>query len=110
MSKFFFKGRQDKREDHQNHSYSTKANLRAGTEKSPLTLVVNSQQRKEEVETQLQDNLLWASIEVDAEAEENIGELTAVLNKPTTVVTEKLPSRNEPCVCGSGKKYKKCCA
>jgi hypothetical protein len=30
------------------------------------------------------------------------------LNK-TTVVNEKKVGRNEPCPCGSGKKYKKCC-
>ncbi len=30
------------------------------------------------------------------------------LNK-TTVVNEKKIGRNEPCLCGSGKKYKKCC-
>jgi SWIM/SEC-C metal-binding protein len=109
MSKFFFKGRQDKREDHQNHSFSNKATLRPGTEKSPLTLVVNSQQRKDEVETQLQDNLLWGSIELDLEADEDIGELTAVLNKPVSVTTDKVPKRNDPCLCGSGKKYNKCC-
>jgi len=27
----------------------------------------------------------------------------------TTVHVEKKPGRNEPCLCGSGKKYKKCC-
>jgi uncharacterized protein YecA (UPF0149 family) len=26
-----------------------------------------------------------------------------------TVVKEKQPGRNDPCPCGSGKKYKKCC-
>ncbi len=26
-----------------------------------------------------------------------------------TIVKEKTPSRNDPCPCGSGKKYKKCC-
>ncbi|MDR0570714.1 MAG: SEC-C domain-containing protein [Clostridiales Family XIII bacterium] len=26
-----------------------------------------------------------------------------------TLVKEKLPGRNDPCPCGSGKKYKKCC-
>jgi hypothetical protein len=26
-----------------------------------------------------------------------------------TVIAEKKPGRNEPCLCGSGKKYKKCC-
>ncbi len=27
----------------------------------------------------------------------------------TTIRVEKKPGRNEPCICGSGKKYKKCC-
>ena len=27
----------------------------------------------------------------------------------TTIRVEKKPGRNEPCTCGSGKKYKKCC-
>lgn len=26
-----------------------------------------------------------------------------------TIVSEKKPGRNEPCICGSGLKYKKCC-
>ena len=29
--------------------------------------------------------------------------------RKTTIVKEKIPGRNEPCPCGSGKKYKKCC-
>ena len=29
-------------------------------------------------------------------------------NKPQPIVSEKV-GRNEPCSCGSGKKYKKCC-
>ena len=30
-------------------------------------------------------------------------------NRSRIVVKEKEPGRNEPCPCGSGKKYKKCC-
>ena len=37
-----------------------------------------------------------------------------VINEPnrvkSTVVAKKLPGRNDPCPCGSGKKYKQCCA
>ena len=29
--------------------------------------------------------------------------------KIQTIVKEKEPGRNDPCPCGSGKKYKKCC-
>ncbi len=30
-------------------------------------------------------------------------------SKPQTVVKDKKIGRNAPCICGSGKKYKKCC-
>ncbi len=29
--------------------------------------------------------------------------------KTKTIIKDKVPGRNEPCSCGSGKKYKKCC-
>ncbi len=48
-------------------------------------------------------------IEVNEAIAENLVELDGVLNTPKTVVFEKTPSRNDPCSCGSGKKYKKCC-
>lgn len=37
------------------------------------------------------------------------GEGQAQADKPQTVVKDKKVGRNDPCVCGSGKKYKKCC-
>ncbi|MBQ7307250.1 MAG: SEC-C domain-containing protein, partial [Clostridia bacterium] len=30
-------------------------------------------------------------------------------NAPKTVTKEKTVGRNEPCICGSGRKYKNCC-
>ena len=36
-------------------------------------------------------------------------EITKEYKRSTTVVKEKTPGRNDPCFCGSGKKYKKCC-
>jgi len=36
-------------------------------------------------------------------------EITKDYKKSKTVVKEKIPGRNDPCSCGSGKKYKKCC-
>ena len=39
-----------------------------------------------------------------------IGQKIAITsNKPQTTRFEKTPNRNDPCLCGSGKKYKKCC-
>jgi len=36
-------------------------------------------------------------------------EIIKEFKKSKTVVKEKEPGRNDPCPCGSGKKYKKCC-
>lgn len=40
---------------------------------------------------------------------EKIQEITKAHNKSKTLIKDKEPGRNDPCPCGSGKKYKKCC-
>ncbi len=109
--KFFFKGRQDARQNHINGGFQTSANRKLGTKKYPLELVVTSEERKKEIQDQVDDALLYAEIHLDSSegAVESIAELTAELNKIETIKIEKTPARNEPCSCGSGKKYKKCC-
>jgi len=42
----------------------------------------------------------------DIEAEE---ELVKKTDKVEPIRADKEPGRNDPCPCGSGKKYKKCC-
>jgi SWIM/SEC-C metal-binding protein len=109
--KLFFKGRQDARQSHIKYGYKTKTNNKPGSKKYPLSLVVTSEERKQEVAELVASAELFAEISVDSsiEAVESIAELTILLNKQGTVTTEKVPNRNEPCKCGSGKKYKKCC-
>jgi SWIM/SEC-C metal-binding protein len=109
MSKLFFKGRIEVREKYQHFGYNTNRQIKLGSANSPLTLVVNSEQRKVEIEQVLNDNSLFANIEIDVSQYENIFELDAILNKPTTQTVIRTLSRNEPCNCGSGKKFKKCC-
>jgi SWIM/SEC-C metal-binding protein len=109
MSKLFFKGRIEVREKYQHFGYNTNRQVKLGSANSPLTLLVNSEQRKIEVEQILEQNLLIAHIEIDTNQQENIIELEAILNKPTTQTVIRTLSRNEPCNCGSGKKFKKCC-
>jgi SWIM/SEC-C metal-binding protein len=109
--KLFFNGRQNARQDHINHGYQAKAIQKAGSKKYPLALVVTTEARKQEIEAQVAEAQLYAEISVDSseDAGESIAELTALLNKGDTVKLDKTPARNEPCSCGSGKKYKKCC-
>jgi preprotein translocase subunit SecA len=40
---------------------------------------------------------------------EKQNEIRAEENKKTPIKSEKKPKRNDPCPCGSGKKYKQCC-
>lgn len=42
-------------------------------------------------------------------SEEKLTELYKQQKKSTTIVKGKKISRNDPCPCGSGKKYKQCC-
>jgi SWIM/SEC-C metal-binding protein len=109
--KFFFKGRQVTRQQHIEYGHQSKANNKSGSKKYPLALVVTSEARKQEVEALVSEAKLYAAISIDSNegAVESIGELTALLNTQGTVKIDKLPARNEPCICGSGKKYKKCC-
>ncbi len=109
--KLFFKGRQDPRENHVKAGYNTNPNIKPGSKKYPLSLVVTSEARKQEVETQVAEAQLFAEVTVDASegAVESTNELTIMLNQKGTVELGDVPGRNEPCVCGSGKKYKKCC-
>ena len=41
--------------------------------------------------------------------EEQRAEIVKAHKKSKTVIKDKEPGRNDPCPCGSGKKYKKCC-
>jgi len=109
--KFFFKGRQNVRQNHTGHGFQTKASHKPGSKKYPLALVVTSEARKQELEAQVAEAKLYADIRVDSDdgAVEMITELTTLLKKSATQKTQDTPSRNEPCSCGSGKKYKKCC-
>jgi SWIM/SEC-C metal-binding protein len=109
MSKFFFKGRIELPSDYSTYNYNTDPSTKHGSKKHPISITVTNEARQAEIESQLKENNIFANITLDSEAEENIGELEMVLNKPTTVVLEKTPNRNDPCSCGSGKKYKKCC-
>tara|TARA_B100001059_G_C17822035_1_gene578911 strand:- start:2116 stop:2592 length:477 start_codon:yes stop_codon:yes gene_type:complete len=110
MSKLFFKGRIETRQNHVLAGYNVNRDVKAGTEESPIAVMVQTEARKAEVEALAANSAIFVNITVDANKEENTLELDTLLNKPKTMTFEKTPNRNDPCSCGSGKKYKKCCA
>ena len=110
MHNVFFKGRIEVREKYQRFGYNTNRQVKLGSANSPLTLLVNSMQRKREIESILLENSLVANIEVNAKEKENIIELDTILNKPSPQSSLPKLNRNDTCSCGSGKKFKKCCS
>ncbi len=110
MHDLYYKGRIHTRKNFVNTGFNTKRLVKLGTQENPLTLLVNDQSRETEIAALVASNDLFANITVDAAQSENISELDGVLNITKTTTFDKTPNRNDPCICGSGKKYKKCCA
>ena len=65
--------------------------------------------RAKEVESLFEENGWKYKIEMEPDKDEDITDLDLLLNPLKTRIVEKKVGRNEPCPCGSGKKYKKCC-
>jgi SWIM/SEC-C metal-binding protein len=82
---------------------------RLGTEKNPAVVTVRTEKKRKEVAAAFEKNGWAYRLEVDPKKPEDIADLNRLLNPPKPVVAEKKVGRNEPCPCGSGKKFKNCC-
>jgi SWIM/SEC-C metal-binding protein len=84
--------------------FDGKKTAKLGTEKNPAVVYVKTKKRMNEVISIFEKNGWKYRVE-----SEDIKDLDILLNWPKTQEAEKKVGRNEPCPCGSGKKYKKCC-
>ncbi len=89
--------------------FDGKKMTKLGSEKRPAVVRVKTKTRQKEVESIFKKNNWRYTIELNADKEEDIADLEALLNTPKPMKAEKRIGRNDPCPCGSGKKYKKCC-
>ena len=80
-----------------------------GTEKNPAAVTVKTKKRMKEVASIFEKAEWKYTIEVDRKKPEDVTDLDVLLNWPQPQEVEETPGRNDPCPCGSGKKYKKCC-
>jgi SWIM/SEC-C metal-binding protein len=80
-----------------------------GTEKRPAIVRVQTEERMKEVAAIFEENGWKFTIGIEPDQPEDIADLELLLNPTATRRVEKKIGRNEPCPCGSGKKYKKCC-
>ena len=89
--------------------FDGKKTAKLGTEKNPAVIHVKTKKRMKEVVSILEKNGWKYTIGLEPDKPEDTTDLEILLNPPKTVVAEKKIGRNDPCSCGSGQKYKKCC-
>ena len=109
MSKFFYDGKANNNNERGSGSIAGDKAMRMGTKKAPARISVKTEARKQEVADILAENKWVGDITVDAEHDENIRDLEFLQNKNVITHSASKAGRNDPCPCGSGKKYKKCC-
>jgi SWIM/SEC-C metal-binding protein len=90
-------------------TFDGKKTANLGTEKNPAVVNVKTKKRMKEVTSIFEKNGWEYTIELKPKEPEDIADLEILLNWPKPIKAEKKVGRNEPCPCGSGKKYKKCC-
>ena len=89
--------------------FNGKKTVKLGTEKNPAVVHVKTEKRMKEVSKIFEENNWNYQIEMMSDKPEDISDLEILLNWPEPMHAEKKTGRNDPCPCGSGKKYKKCC-
>lgn len=92
-----------------NSSLNTKIDLDAITEETSVNLEVDFEKLFFNMLKAEADYLFSIPAWDDVLSEEKRIEIVKEFKRSKTVHAEKKPGRNDPCPCGSGKKYKKCC-
>jgi len=89
--------------------YNGKKTAKLGTAKRPAVVHVQTEERLKEVASIFEEHGWKYTIGLEPDKPEDVTDLEILMNPQKTKIAEKKVGRNEPCPCGSGKKYKKCC-
>lgn len=92
-----------------NESLKNKYDLDEVTESTELAFDIDFEKLYYNMHKAEADHLYSIPSWGDVLDEEKRKEIRKDYNRSKIVVKEKKPGRNDPCPCGSGKKYKKCC-
>ena len=90
-------------------TFDGKKTLKLGTEKRPAVVRVQTEERMQEVAAIFSEHGWQFTIGLEPDEPEDVTDLEILLDPPKTITSEEKIGRNDPCPCGSGKKYKKCC-
>ncbi len=103
MAKNYFNGGK------MNNKFDGKRKGKLGSHYNPAVVNVHTKSRAKELETIFKKNDWEYKIELDTKKPEDVSDLEILQNPTKQQIVEKKVGRNEPCLCGSGKKYKHCC-
>ncbi len=82
---------------------------RLGTQKRPAIARVQTPERALELNTLCDAHGVHCIVGVEPGQPEDISDIERAIAPPVPYVAAPTVGRNEPCPCGSGKKFKKCC-
>lgn len=80
-----------------------------GSKKHPAVVRVNTMEKAEEIMNFCHKNGWQVIVGIEPDAKEDISDFEKLMNPPQPIISAITNGRNDPCSCGSGKKYKKCC-
>ena len=80
-----------------------------GSTDRPIVVRVHSDEMAQYVAEKCNENGWIYIIGFEPDKPEDISDLERMLNPILPHTSDKVVGRNDPCPCGSGKKYKKCC-
>ncbi|MEW6071058.1 MAG: PBPRA1643 family SWIM/SEC-C metal-binding motif protein [Planctomycetota bacterium] len=82
---------------------------RLGTSKRPAIVRVRTQSRAEEILGFCERRGWKVIVGVEPDKEEDVSDVERLMQPPVPAKLAPTTGRNDPCPCGSGRKYKKCC-
>lgn len=81
-----------------------------GSKKRPAIVRVYDMRRAAEIMGICREHGWEVIVGIEPDKSEDISDVEKLLNPPKPISTSQLKiGRNDPCICDSGKKYKKCC-
>jgi len=80
-----------------------------GTSKKPAVVRVQTQKKAAEIVASCDKHGIKVIVGIEPDKPEDISDVERVLNPSQPIRIAATVNRNDPCPCGSGKKYKKCC-
>ncbi|WP_019415369.1 PBPRA1643 family SWIM/SEC-C metal-binding motif protein [Paenisporosarcina sp. TG20] len=84
-----------------------------GTKNKPVIVRVATEERASEIYDLCERNGWKVVIGIEPDKPEDLSDIQRLsgvqVENTKTIVNDVEIGRNDPCICGSGKKYKKCC-